>query len=89
MSLRLRKPSDDYSSMLRQEDPPPPSKRYIRRWRIAVTAISVTRFLVGFTKKVVEKNDELLQSLSFVTINIEGRGDKRVLNFDIDPQGLA
>ncbi|XWS42502.1 hypothetical protein CRYUN_Cryun16bG0019500 [Craigia yunnanensis] len=81
--------SDEYSSMLRQEVPPPPSKRYIRRWRKAVTAISFTRFLVGLTKKVVEKNAELLRSLSFVSIDIEGSGDEHVPILDINPQGLA
>lgn len=89
MSLKLRKPSDDdYSSMLRQEEPPPPlpPSRHIRRWRIAVTA---TRFLVGITKKVVEKNAELLRSLSFVSIDIEGSGDERVPILDVDPQCLA
>ncbi|XVF06307.1 hypothetical protein REPUB_Repub06bG0036100 [Reevesia pubescens] len=91
MSLKKRKPSKGDSSMIRQEElpPPPPSKRYIRRWRVAVTAISVTRFLVGLTKNVVEKNVELLRSLSFVSIDIEGSGDERVPIRDVDPQGLA
>ncbi|KAK6243266.1 hypothetical protein QUC31_009675 [Theobroma cacao] len=89
MSLRSRKPSE-FPSMLLQEDPPPPaSKHYRRRWRVAVTAITVTRFLVGLTKKVVEKNAELLRSLSFVTIDIEGSGDELVPILDVDPQGLA
>ncbi|XWS57675.1 hypothetical protein CRYUN_Cryun09bG0193800 [Craigia yunnanensis] len=89
MSLRFRKPRDIYSSMLHQEDPPPPSKCYVRRWRIAVTAISVTKFLLGLTKKVVQKNVELLRPLSFVTIDIEGSEDERVPILDIDPQSLA
>ncbi|XP_022743353.1 calcium-transporting ATPase 12, plasma membrane-type-like [Durio zibethinus] len=88
MSLRLLKPSD-YSSMLCQEEPPPPSKRYVRRWRMALTAITVTRFLVALTTKVVEKNAELLQSLSFVTIDIEGSGDEPAPTLHIDPQDLA
>ncbi|XVE62819.1 hypothetical protein DITRI_Ditri06bG0150600 [Diplodiscus trichospermus] len=89
MSLKLRKPSADYSSMLRQEETSLPSKRYIRRWRTAVTAITVTRFLVGLTKKVVEKNAEILRSLSFVTVDIEGSGDERIPILDVDAQGLA
>ncbi|MBA0742385.1 hypothetical protein Gogos_015449 [Gossypium gossypioides] len=84
MSLRLRKPSEP--TMHRQVEP---SKSSVRRWRVAVTAISVTRFLVGLTKKVAEKNAELLRSLSFVTIDVEGSGDERVPILDVDPQGLA
>ncbi|XVF57244.1 hypothetical protein PTKIN_Ptkin06aG0189200 [Pterospermum kingtungense] len=94
MSLEFRKPSDDYSSMLRQEEPPPPpppppSKRHIRRWRIAVTVISVTRFLVGLTNKVAKKNAVLLRPLSFVSIDIEGSDEERVPVLDVDPQDLA
>ncbi|KAK8589447.1 hypothetical protein V6N13_088290 [Hibiscus sabdariffa] len=89
MSLRLRKPNEP--STLPQGEPswPPPSKSYVRRWRVAVTAISFTRLLAGLTKKVVEKNAELLRSLSSVTIDVEGSGDERVPILDVDPQGLA
>ncbi|XP_022720058.1 putative calcium-transporting ATPase 13, plasma membrane-type [Durio zibethinus] len=86
--IRSRKPKD-HITMLRQQEPPPPSKSYIRRWRVAVTVISVTRFLVGLTKKVVEKNAELLRSLSFVSIEVEGSGDELIPILDVDPKGLA
>ncbi|KAE8670962.1 Calcium-transporting ATPase 12, plasma membrane-type [Hibiscus syriacus] len=77
MSLRSQKASE--SSGLRLGEPlEPPSKSCVRRWRVAVMAISFTRFLGGLSKKVVEKNAELLRSLSFVTVDVEGSGDERV-----------
>ncbi|OMO96364.1 Cation-transporting P-type ATPase [Corchorus olitorius] len=99
MSLRSRRP-DENSTMLRQEEPPPssptpppPSKRNIRRWRVAVTVISITRFLVGITKKVVKKNAEILRSLSYTAIDInDGDGSHERVDvpiLEVDPNGLA
>lgn len=81
MSLRLRKPSDDERRLTNsgghEDTCHIVSKRQQRRWRLVFTAISFTRALASLSKKAVRINHEILQSISYVAIDING-GDHAV-----------
>uniref|UniRef100_A0A2N9G615 Uncharacterized protein n=1 Tax=Fagus sylvatica TaxID=28930 RepID=A0A2N9G615_FAGSY len=89
-ALRLRKPSGEIA--ICDHEDWLVSKTSRRRWRLALTVISITRVLSSLTKKVIDKEGPLLRTLSFVALDmqpIDEDSPPDVTLLTVDPKELG
>jgi Ca2+-transporting ATPase len=91
-ALTLRKPAGEIT--ISEHEDWMVSKTHKRRWRLALTVISVTRVLFSLTKKVIDNEGPLLRTFSFVAIDMQpihedSPPDETVTLLTVDPKELG